>query len=98
MTVEIGLVLEAIRDIGEERDSAFLQEVTEKTMLIGDEGGLDSLAIVNLTVDLEERVFEETGVNIVIADDSTMSMRTTPFRNAKKLLDHINRLLSESAA
>ncbi|OUX38067.1 MAG: hypothetical protein CBE26_02000 [Kiritimatiellaceae bacterium TMED266] len=97
MSISVDLVLEAINEIGEERESSLLTEASETTLLIGDEGGLDSLSIVNLTVDLEERVFEETGVDIVIADDSTMSMRTTPFRSAKKLTDHINKLLNAAS-
>ena len=68
MSISVDLVLEAINEIGEER-SDLLTKASETTLLIGDEGGLDSLSIVNLTVDLEERVFEETGVDIVIADD-----------------------------
>ena len=97
MSISVDLVLEAINEIGEERESSLLTEASDTTLLIGDEGGLDSRSIVNLTVDLEERVFEETGVDIVIADDSTMSMRTTPFRSAKKLTDHINKLLNAAS-
>src|SRR5919109_23019 len=56
---------------------------------------LDSLGLVQLIVDLEQRVEETGGVTITIADDRAMSQRNSPFRTAGTLTDYIYLLTEE---
>jgi acyl carrier protein len=70
-------------------------EVAESTPLIGHESLLDSLGLVQLIVDLEQRVEEASGVIITIADDRAMSQRNSPFRTAGTLTDYIYLLTEE---
>ena len=86
-------VLALLRNIGAEKNNEYLLMAEVDTPLLGVSNGLDSLGIVNLMMDLEEFIYEETEKDIVIADDTMMSLTTSPFRNIKTLTLHINQIL-----
>jgi acyl carrier protein len=57
--------------------------------LIGDGGALDSLALVNLMVSVEERVEREIGVAVSLADALAVPPDSSPFRTPAALADHL---------
>ncbi len=63
--------------------------------LFGQEGKLDSLGLVNMIVAVEERLDEEFGLAITIADEKAMSMHNSPFRTVGSLIDYIVQILEE---
>ena len=74
----------------------FLKEELEETIelsldskLFGGGGPLDSMALVNLIVDLEEFIQDDYGKTITLADEKAMSRRTSPFSRVKDLIDYI---------
>jgi len=68
-----------------------------ETILYGREGKLDSLGLVNLIVSTEQKIEEDFGVSITLADEKAMAERTSPFRTVQTLADYIARLLGETA-
>ncbi|MZP29440.1 acyl carrier protein [Heliobacterium undosum] len=69
------------------------EELNEETRLFGKEGLLDSVGLVTLIVDVEQKVEDETGHSIVLADERAMSQKQSPFRTAGALADYILTLL-----
>ena len=63
--------------------------------IFGPVGVLDSMGLVNLVVALEERILEEFGVPITIADERAMSRTKSPFLNVENLAEYITELLRE---
>jgi hypothetical protein len=63
--------------------------------LIGRQAVLDSLGLVTLIVDLEQRLEEEYSVALVLADERAMSQRSSPFRTSQSLTDYICLLIEE---
>jgi hypothetical protein len=63
--------------------------------LIGPESLLDSLSLVNLILDVEQRLEEQAGVTVTLADDRAMSQRTSPFLTVDTLADYVTMLLEE---
>ena len=57
--------------------------------LFGGGGPLDSMALVNLVVELEEYIEDEFGITVVLADEKAMSRRTSPFSRVSYLTDYI---------
>ena len=53
--------------------------VSENSNLIGQDGLLDSLGLVNLILLVEERIADELGVSVTLADEKAMSQRSSPF-------------------
>ena len=73
-----------------------LEEKVELSMdskLFGGDGPLDSMALVNLVVDLEEFIEDDFGKTITLADEKAMSRRTSPFSRVKNLVDYIQEQL-----
>jgi acyl carrier protein len=72
-------------------------EKSPETVLLGEEGAIDSLGLTMLIVAIEQKIEEEFGVVITLVDASTMSKEHSPFRNVNKLAGHITMLLKEKA-
>jgi acyl carrier protein len=67
----------------------------ESTHLIGSGGVLDSLGLVTLIVDLEQKLADEYGMSLTLADERAMSQSHSPFRTIRALADHIRLLVEE---
>ena len=70
-------------------------ELSLESKLFGGEGPLDSMALVNLVVDLEELIEDDYGKTITLADEKAMSRRTSPFINIKSLVNFIKEETNE---
>ena len=89
------IIIEALIELNEELENEQLKNLTKDTKLYGGNAALDSLALVSLITDLEERISDEFDVDIVLADEKAMSQRTSPFRNVESLTLYIANLLAE---
>ena len=81
----------------------FLKEELEESIelsldskLFGGGGPLDSMALVNLLVDLEELIEDDYGKTITLADEKAMSRRTSPFSRVQNLINYIQEQLNSS--
>jgi hypothetical protein len=61
--------------------------------IFGGESPLDSLGLVNFLADLEYRLSEEFGREIVLASEQAMSRQRSPFRDVPSLSDYVVELL-----
>ena len=59
------------------------------TKLYGTGGALDSLGLVAILVELEQRLADEMGVTVPLMDDRAMSQSRSPFRTADALADYV---------
>lgn len=87
------LVLGTIKELIDERVIKDLGSVDLKTKLYGRESGLDSLALVALISEIEERAADILNVDINLADERAMSMTRSPFRTAESLTHYICELM-----
>jgi len=76
----------------EELNESF--ELSLDSKLFGGGGPLDSMALVNLIVDLEELIEDDYGKTIILADEKAMSRRTSPFSRVKNLIDYVQEQLN----
>lgn len=90
------ILIAALREIGESSEIEGLQDPTSETRLFGEEGLLGSLRMINLVLELEETLFEEYGVNLVIADEKALSQKRSPFRDVGSLVEYITGLIEEA--
>ena len=67
-----------------------------ETHLLGKEGKLDSLGLVNFIIVLEQHIAEELKVAITLADEKALSRTKSPFRTVANLTDYILELLEET--
>jgi acyl carrier protein len=65
------------------------------TILFGKGGQLDSLALVTLIIEVEEKVADELGVPIVLADERALSQKNSPFLTLQTLTQYVRLLIDE---
>jgi acyl carrier protein len=75
-----------------------LETVNDETVLVGKDAVLDSLGVVSLIVEVEQRVEAEHSVSVTLANDKAMSQRNSPFRTVGVLTDHIVAMVAEESA
>ena len=68
---------------------------TASEIIFGSGGTLDSLGLVNFLADLEYRVAEEFGRDVVLASEQAMSRSRSPFRDVTALSEYILELLAK---
>lgn len=84
------IVYASIEAINEERENKNNPlELKEETCLFGRESKLDSLGLVTLIIDIEQRLADELGVEASLTDEKAMSQTRSPFRDVKSLVDYI---------
>lgn len=87
------VIFDSIEDFNDFNIGNFNLEKSEDEILFGKGGKLDSLALVSLIVIIEEKVEDDLGISIVIANDKAMSEINSPFRTVKSMIDFITMLL-----
>lgn len=85
----ISLVAEAVTDLNDELQYESLENPTEETLLFGSDDGIDSLSLVRLVVDIEQRMHEELGKSVSLTDEKAMSAKRSPYRSIGALSDFI---------
>ena len=68
---------------------------TEDTVIFGIDSSLDSIGLVNFITIIEQKIEDETGRFITIADERAMSMETSPFKTVSTLKEYIKMLIDE---
>ena len=63
--------------------------------LYGDGGNLDSMDLVGLIVDVEQRIIKTYGVNVALANEKSLSQTNSPFRTVGSLIEYVVALLSD---
>ncbi len=83
------LVQSCLIDLLRDRDARSGTVISPDTRLIGPGGVLDSLGLVTLIVELEDRLFSDHGVSVTLADDRAMSQERSPFLTVDTLSRYI---------
>ncbi len=91
------LVKESLLEISSDENREALEGADEKTIIYGQAGCFDSLGIVNLLAELEDRISDEFEIDVTLADERAMSQKTSPFHSVATLTRYIDKLLKEHA-
>jgi acyl carrier protein len=95
--VALEIVLSALRE-AVDQNGGDVSAVTEETVIVGPEAIIDSIGVVSLIVDIEQRLEMDHEVSVTLANDRAMSQRSSPFRTPAVLADHILATEREGAA
>jgi acyl carrier protein len=91
------IVLTSLREVFAQAGTDVPASMTEETVLVGNDAVLDSLGVVQLIVEVEQRVEGAHGISITLANDKAMSQRNSPFRTVGVLTDHVIATAQETA-
>ncbi len=93
MSKSLEILYAAIDELNEQLDESERVEKALSSPILGSEGGLDSLSVVNLVVAIEQEIQDQTGKSVVLVDEQAMEADAHPFRNVEALAAHIERLI-----
>ncbi|MEH6409395.1 MAG: hypothetical protein V7741_02630 [Hyphomonas sp.] len=74
-----------------------LQE-SEDSLIFGESAPLDSLDLVNLIMAVEQHIMDLTNDELVLASESAMSRKRSPYRSVSALADYAVEVANEAAA
>jgi acyl carrier protein len=87
------IVLDCLRELNTQVGSPELENPTLETRLYGAKSALDSIHLVTLIADIEEKIGETFGRDIILADERAMSQKRSPFARVGTLVDYAVELL-----
>lgn len=93
----MAVVWDSVDELNEELDSPLAK--SDDTQLFGTgESKLDSIDLINLIANVEERACDTFELEITLADERAMEADESPFRTLGTLIDYLALLLEEAAA
>ncbi len=85
----VEIVVASLQEVFAQTGSPAPDNIDDGTVLVGSDAVIDSLGVVSLIVEVEQRVEGELGVSITLANDKAMSAKNSPFRTVGVLSDHV---------
>jgi acyl carrier protein len=92
------IVLESLQEVFVQIGTTPPASVGEDTVLVGNDAVLDSLGVVQLIVEVEQRVEQAHSISVTLANDKAMSQKNSPFRTVGVLTDHVVTTAQEAAS
>ena len=93
LTETAEIILSALREVKQQMGKDGNFEVSLKTRLYGRGSDLDSMGLVQLVVDVEEKIGERYGVPVTLTDEKALSQEHSPFQTAEALANYVTKLL-----
>lgn len=87
------IIKESLQSINAERVEKSPIVISDDTYLFGKKGELDSLELVSLVVDVEERIQDDFGAEISLTNDEVLKQEPSPFVSVSALSSYIENLL-----
>ena len=84
------LIIESLKELNEDLNIKEFENITDETLIFE---LLDSVAVLDLILDLEDRIEKKYGKYIQIANEESMDVKKTPFKNVKTLTEYLERLI-----
>ena len=88
-------IYKAVDSFNEQSGKNHQLKKSPTTILFGKGGQLDSLALVSLIIEVEEKIADEFGVSIVLADERALSQKNSPFLTLQTLNQYVSLLIDE---
>ena len=82
------IVIDVITDYAKEVNIIF-EKLDENTRLIGSSSEFDSSDLVQIIVEIEDKINQEFNTDITLTDEKAMSRTTSPFVNIGTLVNFI---------
>jgi acyl carrier protein len=83
------IVVASLKEVFAQTGAPEPEAIGENTVLVGSDPVLDSLGVVQLIVEVEQRVEQGHNISVTLASDKAMSARNSPFRTVGVLADHV---------
>ena len=97
-SIAYDIVVASLKEVFVQSGMPVLDNVTGDTVIVGKDAVLDSLGVVSLIVEVEQRLEGGHGISVTLANDKAMSQKNSPFRTVAVLTDHVMAMATEASA
>ncbi len=85
------LVIESLNELKEMNGLDF--ELTDETILLGEDSVMDSFDFVSFVSTLEEKIADKTGKTVSVVSEKAFSKKYSPFKTVDRITDYIMELM-----
>ena len=71
-------------------------EVTDETVLLGENAVMDSFDFVSFVATLEEKIADELNKSVTLVSEKAFSKKYSPFKTMDRIADYVIELLNEA--
>lgn len=71
-------------------------ELTEETVLLGENAVMDSFDFVSFVATLEEKIADEFNKSVTLVSEKAFSKKYSPFKTMDRIADYVIELLNEA--
>jgi acyl carrier protein len=90
------IVIQALELSNQSRSDDTQIPLLDTTILFGQNGHLDSMALVALLMDIED-AFQEQGIDISLSDEKAMSLSRSPFKDIPSITQYVHDVVAAQA-
>jgi acyl carrier protein len=91
----VQIVIASLREVLEQAEEQVPENLSEETVIVGNNAVLDSLGVVSLIVEVEGRLEMDHEISVTLASDRAMSQRSSPFRTVGVMADYMCSVIKE---
>lgn len=91
----VEMIIDEAKEVNKKLANKIPVELREDAPLFGENGVLDSIALVTLLVAVEQSGEDEFGIPLILADEKAMSQKNSPYHSIGALAHYVNSLLNE---
>lgn len=84
----VALIIATTQSVLDEQGLEAADQLSAHTVLFGDGGLLDSLALVALVIAVEQEIEDKFGARVELADDKALSQKNSPYRSITTLANY----------
>jgi acyl carrier protein len=93
--IAVQIVIASLREVLEQAEEQVPENLSEETVIVGNNAVLDSLGVVSLIVEVEGRLEASHDISVTLASDRAMSQRSSPFRSVGVMADYMCSVIKE---
>ncbi len=92
----VAAIYRAVDELNKQVPKGVKVEKSPAEVLYGKSSQLESLDLVNFIMEVEDKIKEEFGISVVIADELAMSQENSPFLTLGTFTDYMTGLLAQN--
>ena len=92
------IIFDSLKNINEGLSESKKLEITIDTPLYGIHGTLDSMALVNLILEVEDTINVKFNTNILIVDERALAKENSPFKTVAAFVNYVAELVNNATS
>ena len=86
----LDLIFEAIKEVNKQQPPEYQLILNKDEFLISDKSCIDSLGLITLLINIEEKISNKFKINLNLLDEKLISEESTPFETLSSLASWLN--------